>query len=58
MDWNMIVDQVLKWLVPFICGACAAGIAWLFRTVLRVQKTNMDRDKAVSAGLIALLAAA
>lgn len=44
--------------MPFICGACAAGIAWLFRTVLKMRKENRAREEAVGAGLVALLSAA
>ncbi len=44
--------------MPFLCGTCAAGIAWLFRTVLKMRKENRVREEAVGAGLVALLSAA
>ncbi len=44
--------------MPFLCGSCVTGVAWLLRSVVRMQRKHATQDKSVNDGLIALLAAA
>lgn len=54
---NDVLDLVIRWLVPFVCGGIVSVASFAIGTVKNRSNKNREREQAISAGMQCLLRA-